>query len=154
MFLNYRQDKQIQCIFGIIFISIMKKTGRYLKYMAAPIAISLLIFVGTCLLGTNDIPKLPKLLPWDKIGHFGMFLLLSAVSLYNYYFLHNGNPKIWKWMFWGIVIPSIYGGAIELMQEYFFSYRSAEMADYVADILGSLSAALLTLILLKRKTEE
>lgn len=120
--------------------------------MAAPIAISLLIFVGTCLLGASDIPKLPRILPWDKIGHFGMFFILSGVSLYNYYFLHNGNPNIWKWMFWGIVIPSIYGGAIELMQEYFFTFRSAEWADYVADILGSLSAAFLALILLKRKT--
>ncbi len=122
--------------------------------MAAPLLISLLIFVGTCLLGASDMPKLPQILPWDKIGHFGMFFILSIVSLFNYYYLHNGNPKFWKWMFWGIIIPSIYGGAIELMQEYFFTFRSAEWADYVADILGSVSAGILALILLDRKTQQ
>ncbi len=131
----------------------MKKASRYLRYMAAPLIIGSVIFVGTCLLGSGDMPNLPNILAWDKVGHFGMFFLLSGVSFLNYYLLHNGKPQTWKWIFWGIVIPAIYGGAIELMQQYLFPHRSAEWGDYIADILGTLAATALAFVWLKRRSK-
>ncbi len=82
-----------------------------------------------------------------------MFFLLSAVSLYDYYLYHKRNPKLAPWIFWGFVLPVIYGGLIELLQSRVFIYRSGEILDFVADALGSLCALLLALIVLKRKPQ-
>lgn len=124
---------------------------RYLRYILFPLVIVLIIFLGTCVLSGNDIPEMPTGIPWDKIAHFGMFFVLSAVSLFDYYRLHDGNPSRIRWIFWGLIVPVLYGGAIELMQENFFSSRSAEWGDFIADVLGSLTATVIAIIYLNGK---
>lgn len=119
---------------------------KYLRYIILPIIIGLLIFTATCLVQTDDIPQLPGNFAWDKVVHFGMFFVLSFVNFIDYYKLYNGKPQLFKWMFWGFVLPVIYGGIIEILQEYFFS-RSGEWADFIADFLGSLTAMLIILFL-------
>jgi VanZ family protein len=54
-------------------------------------------------------------------------------------------------MFWGLLIPVIYGGVIELLQKYYFPTRSAELGDWIADILGSLVATVIAVIFLRRR---
>jgi len=97
------------------------------------------------------MPGLPEGFPWDKLVHFGMFFVLSAVSLFDYYRLCKGNPPTLRWIFWGFIIPVFYGGVIELLQKYFFALRSAEWADWIADILGSLVATVIVIIFLNRR---
>lgn len=94
---------------------------------------------------------MPEGIPWDKLVHFGMFFFLSAVSLFDYYRLHKRKPPTFRWIFWGFIIPILYGGAIELLQKYFFASRSAEWGDWIADILGSLVATLLAIIFFKKR---
>ena len=96
------------------------------RYMLLPFLVGLIIFTGTCLIGPESVPDMPRGVPWDKVVHFGMFFLLSAVSLFDYYKLHEGEPSIFRWMLWGFMIPVIYGGGIELLQKYIFTSRSAE----------------------------
>jgi VanZ family protein len=122
-----------------------------LRYMFLPLLVGFIIFIATCLIGAERVPDLSSSLPWDKIAHFGMFFLLSAVSLLDYYKLHDENPPAFRWIFWGLVIPVIYGGVIEILQKYFFTSRSAEMGDWIADILGSVTATLLAIILLQKR---
>lgn len=122
-----------------------------LRYTLLPLLIVLLIFIGTCLLKPSQMPAMPEGIAWDKWVHFGMFFLLSAVSLFDYYRIHKGNPPVLRWIFWGFFIPVLYGGIIELLQKYFFVSRSAEWADWIADILGSLTATLLVLILCRKR---
>ena len=124
---------------------------RYLRYIFLPLFVVLIIFLGTCVLSGNDMPEMPGGVPWDKIVHFGMFFVLSAVSLFDYYKLHDGEPSRIRWIFWGFVVPVIYGAAIEMMQKYFFSYRSAEWADFIADVLGSLTATVIAIIYMNKK---
>ncbi len=130
-----------------------------LRYTIIPSLVGLVIFIATCILGPGSIPDMPHGIQWDKFAHFGMFFLLSAVSLYDYYKMCNGNPLVLRWVFWGgFILPVIYGGTIELMQKYIFTSRSAEWGgDWIADILGSLVAMAVAIILLrirkrKRKT--
>jgi VanZ family protein len=122
-----------------------------LRYTLLPLIIGLLIFIGTCLIPSDQVPEMPAGIPWDKIVHFGMFFLLSAVSLYDYYKFHNNNPRLIRWLFWGFLVPVIYGGIIELLQMNFFSSRSAELVDWIADVLGSLFATILAIIFLRRR---
>lgn len=122
-----------------------------LRYIFLPLLMVVLIFIATCLIPSSDVPKMPEGVPWDKLVHFGMFFFLSAVSLIDYYRLHKKNPAMLRWIFWGFVIPVIYGGAIELLQGYFTMSRSAEWGDWIADILGSLTATIVVIIFLNKR---
>ncbi|MDO5664439.1 MAG: VanZ family protein [Bacteroidia bacterium] len=124
--------------------------NNYLRYILLPAFVGFLIFTVTCLISSDNVPRLPQIIPWDKVAHFGMFFVLSAVSLFDYFRLHNGKPKIKRWIFWGVILPIIYGAAIELMQKYIFRSRSAEMADFIANVLGSLAAFFIALFLYKK----
>ena len=124
--------------------------NNYLRHILLPAVVGAVIFVGTCLINPNDVPNMPQGIQWDKIVHFGMFFVLSAVSLFDYYRLHNGKPRLLRWILWGFVVPVMYGAIIELMQKYIFQSRSAELADFIADVLGSLTALLIALFLYKK----
>ncbi len=122
-----------------------------LRYTFLPLLVVLVIFIGTCLLTPSRMPEMPAGIPWDKLVHFGMFFALSAISLVDYHRMHNGNPPFFRWIFWGFVIPVVYGGIIELLQKYVFASRSAEWADWTADILGSLLATIVVIIFIKKR---
>lgn len=68
----------------------------------------------------------------DKIMHFGIFLVLTWV-------FHEGfRPAFWK-LFTAL---ALYGALIEVMQEY-FTRRSGEWLDWLADLAGILAFYLL-----------
>ena len=125
---------------------------KYIRRYTLPAIVGFLIFVVTCLLKPDDIPGMPQGIPWDKIAHFGMFFMLSAVIMYEYNRINNSNPPLLRWVFWGFVIPVLYGGAIEILQEFLFSYRGAEWGDRIADTAGSLTATLMAIFILRRKS--
>lgn len=112
---------------------------KYYRYLLAPVVVGLLIFTATCLIQSDDIPNLPPIFPWDKAVHFGMFFVLSFVNFIDYFKLFDRRPDKRKWLFWGLILPVLYGGIIEILQEYFFS-RSGDWIDFAADVLGSLTA--------------
>ena len=70
----------------------------------------------------------------DKIGHFGSFFILSALS-------HLAFRPRWYVLFFGLIA---YAGMIEIVQSY-LPYRSASWADFAADILGIIGFYLLLL---------
>lgn len=123
---------------------------KYIRYIILPVVVGFLIFAATCLIKPDDIPSVPVVFTgFDKIVHFGMFFVLSFVNFIDYYKLYDGKPRMNRWIFWGFVLPVFYGGAIELLQENFFS-RSGEWADFIADLIGSLTAMILILYLYKK----
>ena len=126
---------------------------KYIRYILLPVIIGFLIFTATCLVSSDSIPKMPNIIPWDKFVHFGMFFVLSFVNFIDYYKLYEGKPNKFKWIFWSFILPVIYGGAIDIMQEYFFS-RSGEWADFIADMLGSATAMVIVMFLWKKYWEK
>ncbi len=116
-----------------------------IRYIIMPGIIALAIFYLTCIVNVDSIPVPDRVLHYDKLAHFGMFFVLSGAIYFDYYHFHKGKPNKFMWVLLGLVIPVIYGGAIEIVQEQFFS-RSGEWMDFVADALGSLSATVIALI--------
>ena len=127
--------------------------SSYIRYTIIPGIIALIIFYLTCLVNVDSIPGGESILQFDKIAHFGMFFVFSAVIYHDYYRMHQGRPNLYKWVLFGLVIPVIYGGLIEIAQENFFS-RSGELLDFVADAFGSLSATVIALFYLNVKREQ
>ncbi|MBB6501481.1 VanZ family protein [Pedobacter cryoconitis] len=73
---------------------------------------------------------------FDKLVHLGFFFVLTILlffgkiqSQHNYSFRSYTILKI-------IVLTFILGASIELIQKYFFSYRSAEWWDLGCDMIG------------------
>lgn len=128
--------------------------NRYLRHLLLPGFAGLIIFLATCILAPNQVPEMPKIIAWDKIAHFGMFFVLSAICYYDYYRLHDGTVRKSRWIFWCFFIPVLYGAGIELMQKYVFTSRSAEWADFAADVLGSVVATVVAIYYLNRQPKK
>ncbi len=72
----------------------------------------------------------------DKIAHILMYAFLTFILALDYHrdTVHKGKHSLFYIAL--ILFPFIYGAAIEYIQERFFSPRTAEFLDWVADVLG------------------
>ena len=77
------------------------------------------------------VPDLEEINYIDKWTHLVMYGGLSLVFLYENKWRPNQLFALW--------LPSLLGGVIEVLQEYCTNHRrSGEVADWIADTLGSL----------------
>ncbi len=83
----------------------------------------------------------------DKIEHCGAFGLLVwlAFRAFRFALVNSSDGRI---MWASIATSSSLGALLELWQM-FFPYRSAELADWVADTLGALVAGGVAIIWIK-----
>ncbi len=87
---------------------------------------------------------------FDKITHLGLFFVLAA-------FLYYGNCRKFGTvarMEWALhvriwIICAALGGAIELLQWNFFTWRTGEWPDFFCDMLGT-SMAVFAFVLLNQ----
>ena len=82
-----------------------------------------------------EIPKLPNIGLTDKWAHFVMYGGLCLVIWWEY--IRQHKTVNWQHAFIGaIVLPALFGGVLELAQEYLTTCRSGEWLDFVADSIG------------------
>lgn len=118
-----------------------KQIQRSIRYIWPPLIVAVIIFYLCCLIPKDDIPKikLEFFIPTDKLVHFIMFFGLSGVASINYILARKGDIIILKLIVFAIIVPIIYGGIVELMQEEYFLGRGGDWYDFIADLLGSLA---------------
>lgn len=121
-----------------------------IRYIILPAIVALVIFYFTCIVSVESMPVSDEVLQYDKLAHFGMFFILSIAIYFDYYRLHNGQPNKYRWLLFGLFIPILYGGVIEIVQQNFFS-RSGDWFDFLADSLGSISATIIAFIYINMK---
>lgn len=133
---------------------------RIFRYTWPPAIVAVIIFYLCCLIPTNDIPdvEFDFFIPTDKIVHFLMYFGLSIVASFNYIYDRKGKIIILKLVAFAILVPIVYGGLIEILQAEYFTGRSGDWYDFLADVLGSLSTLPFSLwfrhYLLNRELEE
>lgn len=76
----------------------------------------------------------------DMVGHALMYTLFSLAIFIDLTWRGILKKKAYIAC---IVVPIIFGGAMELIQQYFFPPRSAEWIDFFSDSFGVLIALLL-----------
>lgn len=90
--------------------------------------------------------SLPHFFGWDKLVHFLMFFALSSVILFD----TRRTAKISRKIIFVIFLTgTLYGGIIEILQEYFFYPRTGEWFDWLADSLGVIFGIISVLALWK-----
>jgi len=78
--------------------------------------------------------KIPNM---DKYVHAVMYFVLSftiSLNLYQEYTKYKSMTMV----MWAVVIPILFGGLIEVMQDKFTVSRTGDALDLVADAIGAI----------------
>jgi len=90
---------------------------------------------------------------FDKLVHFLFFFVLSLLLFYETGKQQNAHfPRI-RFGLLILGLGAFYGGLIELLQKYIFTYRSADWYDFAADVSGALVAVLIAPFFVRKRTE-
>jgi len=82
---------------------------------------------------TDSIPKFPGI---DKLVHTGFFFVFTILMFFGS-IMNSKEPTFFHWPSVLILITaSLFAFLTELIQKYFFSYRSFEYWDIFADHVG------------------
>ena len=95
-----------------------------------------------CLLPGKDIPSL-TIFEYDKIVHFGIYLLL-AVMMYYGWKKQDSFPALHRFTFIKILIITFsYGFLVEILQEILTADRHFDLWDAGSNSLGALAGCLM-----------
>lgn len=85
----------------------------------------------------------------DILGHMFFYVLLSFSVAWESF--RTGVPfRSWRMFFLSVIIPCLYGGVLELVQQFFFPPRSAEWIDWLDDCLGAFMGWLLASVFVSK----
>lgn len=105
-----------------------RKTLTYWRSLAIVCTIAYV-----CLLREPHV-TLPPVTDMDKWAHGVMYLVLALVMLWDN--KKVGIPASYSWVI-VVLLAAIFGGFIEILQEYFFYPRTGDWMDWVADCIGT-----------------
>lgn len=77
--------------------------------------------------------SLPPVHYGDKWAHLLAYAILGAIAFWD---ANTANKMGWSILLIAFVCPLLYGGAIEIVQEYFFYPRTGSWGDWLADCIG------------------
>ena len=97
-------------------------------------------------LTTHPIAPMPEIRFADKWGHLLAYACLSAVFLWD--LTRAYVPRGWKYGL-AFVLPIVYGGVIEILQERYCAPRTGDWYDWLADILGTILGIIILLPILR-----
>ncbi|TVQ04263.1 MAG: VanZ family protein [Balneolaceae bacterium] len=110
------------------------------RYLLPVIAWTIIIFFIIAIPGSS-IPdsSLFQIPHFDKIIHSGIFFVLGLFSVYG--FIKQGDTNILKSYAYtsAVIFCVIYGGLTEVIQHFFIAERFGEIADFIANIIGSVA---------------
>lgn len=109
---------------------------QYYKSIIVGLLILWLSLTGNSSLMPGHFLNIPYI---DKIGHFAMYALFSALLLLD---SCNWDRRV-RFRFIILLIPLLFGALMEILQMELTSVRKAEIGDLIADI-GGIAAGILT----------
>ena len=113
----------------------MKLLQKYWKSFV----IAAIILYG-CILRTPHY-TLPPINNGDKYVHLLAYAILAGVLMFDHY---KANLHTYKSWLLTLIIPTIYGGAIELIQKWWCYPRTGDWYDWAADCVGITIGATIT----------
>src|ERR1700741_1458119 len=96
------------------------------------------VIFALCSMPGKSIPHISwlELLSFDKFVHASIFFILELLYLRGFR-LQGNFPSLKKYS--ALIVTTgciLYGGALEIMQALFFSERSADWMDFIANSAG------------------
>jgi VanZ family protein len=120
----------------------MRQIGLKIWNWKETIAVVVVIFYMSIVRVPSDVQQFffPH---FDKFVHFVCYLALSFVFMYNF-----GRVTL-KTIFISLFFSIIYGGIIELIQQYFLLLRTGDLYDFLSDIIGAIIGVIIFLLIEK-----
>ncbi len=109
---------------------------RFFRHYGLSICVALTILY-LCMMPGNDSNFDIKIPNMDKYVHAVMYFVLSftiSLNLYQEYTKYKSMTMV----MWAVVIPILFGGLIEVMQDKFTVSRTGDALDLVADAIGAI----------------
>jgi VanZ family protein len=107
------------------------------KYQRLTLWWALFIFV-LCTIKLGGIGSAPMFFAgFDKLTHCGLWFVLTTLLCSGIIRTTKQHNLTWKQSFLSLLLPFLFGGTIELLQTYLFTWRSGEWADLFADSVGT-----------------
>ena len=129
----------------------MKKILFFLKKYWMSISLCLIILY-LCLMDTAPLPKI-QVSNFDKFVHFVMFFTISGVIFFESTSYFRKRISTWKIIGFAFFFPVIYGGLIEVAQEYLPVNRAGDWMDFEFNVIG-ISVALIICLLINKRLPE
>lgn len=112
-----------------------------LRYPLSIAIILLVTFLSFFKPPSTDLNNVPGI---DKLVHTGMYFVMASMLWWEFY---KGQKKtqapIWHAWVGAFLCPLIYGGLVELLQEFFTQHRGGEWLDFAANSAGVVIAAVI-----------
>jgi VanZ family protein len=111
--------------------------------------ISILLVVVILVLCFINPPQMeaPPVTNFDKLVHFLMFFGLSGTIFFDSSFYFKRRAGGWL-IFWSsLLFPTVFGGVIEIAQEYLTVLRTGDWIDFLFDTIGAACGYLVCLII-------
>ena len=109
---------------------------RFFRHYGLSICVALTILY-LCMMPGNDSNFDIKIPNMDKYVHAVMYFVLSFTISLNLYQEYT-KYKSMTMMMWAVVIPILFGGLIEVMQDKFTVSRTGDALDLLADAIGAI----------------
>ena len=107
-----------------------------------PAAVWMVIIVSISLWPSEQIPGID--LPYiDKAVHLLMYGILAIAGMYGFSGQYNFYRKRYSYAALTILLSAIFGTIMEVLQYFIASGRNFESQDILANIIGSLAAAII-----------
>ncbi len=109
---------------------------RFFRHYGLSICVALTILY-LCMMPGNDSNFDIKIPNMDKYVHAVMYFVLSftiSLNLYQEYTKYKSMTMV----MWAVVIPILFGGLIEVMQDKFTVSRTGDALDLLADAIGAI----------------
>ncbi|MGY4385244.1 VanZ family protein [Pedobacter sp. UYP24] len=113
---------------------------RKLKYQGWAIVWTVFILILCCIRMPASTGSGFFFVGFDKLVHLGFFFILTVLLFFGRILEKKSFKFRFLTIFNILIITSAIGAGIELIQWKFFPYRSAEVWDFVCDMLGVLMA--------------
>jgi VanZ family protein len=112
-----------------------------IKYYWPAILWALFVFI-MCSVKLGEVSDSPLFFAgFDKLVHCGFFFLIVVFISAGYIRQQLPRGLSYKTLLSTTVVVIAYGGLIELLQRYIFTWRSGNWNDLFADTVGALMAA-------------
>lgn len=121
----------------------------FFKGFGTAIAWAIIIF-ALCTIHLGSVTSNPLFFAgFDKLVHCGMFFVLVVLLGYGLLVQSRLNGNMIRPLVLSTFLTIGYGGIIELLQHYLFTWRSGEWADLFADAVGAFMGLFSFLVIFK-----
>ena len=134
--------------FCISFINFLHMKAFILRYPFSIAIILLVTFLSFFKPPKTDIDDVPGI---DKLVHTAMYFVMAGLLWLEFYRgqKKTNAPILHAWI-GAFLCPLIYGGVVELLQQYCTEHRGGEWLDFAANSLGVILAAVAATFILPK----